>query len=64
MTVWVVRGGEDLKYLPCFESEDVVGIGWPELPRSPTGMSRQELAGALRAVYPAAEYDREYDHPR
>lgn len=54
MTVWVVRGGEDLKYLPWFESEDVVGIGWPELPGSPVGMSRQELADVLRAVYPGA----------
>ena len=54
MTVWVVRGGEDLKYLPWFESEDVVGIGWSELPRSPIGMSRQELAGVLRATYPDA----------
>ena len=54
MTVWVVRGGEDLKYLPWFESEDVVGIGWPELPRSPIGMSRQELGGVLRAAYPGA----------
>src|SRR5271165_2500917 len=54
MTVWVVRGGEELKYLPLFESEDVVGIGWSELPRSPVGMSRQELAGVLRATYPDA----------
>ena len=54
MTVWVVRGGEDLKYLPWFESEDVVGIGWSELPDSPVGMSRQELAGVMRATYPDA----------
>ena len=54
VTVWVVRGGEDLKFLPWFESEDVVGIGWSELPRSPVGMSRQELAGMLRATYPDA----------
>jgi restriction system protein len=54
VTVWVVRGGENLKYLPWFESEDVVGIGWSELPRSPIGMSRQELAGVLRATYPDA----------
>ena len=54
MTVWVVRGGEDLKFLPWFESEDVVGIGWSELPGSPVGMSRQELAGMLRATYPDA----------
>ena len=54
MTVWVVRGGEDLKFLPWFESEDVVGIGWSELPRSPVGMSRQELESMLRATYPDA----------
>jgi hypothetical protein len=54
VTVWVVRAGEELKYLPLFESEDVVGIGWSELPRSPVGMSRQELAGILRATYPNA----------
>jgi predicted Mrr-cat superfamily restriction endonuclease len=54
VTVWVVRGGEDLKFLPLFESEDVVGIGWSELPVSPVGMSRQELAGVLRATYPDA----------
>ena len=54
MTVWVVRGGEDLKFLPWFESEDVVGIGWSELPGSPIGLSRQELAGVLRAAYPEA----------
>ena len=54
MTVWVVRGGEDLKFLPWFESEDVVGIGWSELPVSPVGLSRQELAGVLRAAYPDA----------
>ena len=54
MTVWVVRGGEDLKFLPWFESEDVVGIGWSELPGSPVGMSRQDLAGVLRATYPDA----------
>ena len=54
MTVWVVRAGEDLKFLPWFESEDVVGIGWSELPRSPVGLSRQELAGVLRATYPDA----------
>ena len=45
MTVWVVQGGEDLKFLPCFESENVVRIGWSGLPGSPVGMSRQELAG-------------------
>ena len=54
MTVWVVRGGEDLRFLPWFESEDVVGIGWSELPRSPIGMSRPELADVLRATYPDA----------
>ena len=54
MTVWVVRGGEDLKFLSWFESENVVGIGWSELPGSPVGMSRQDLAGALRAAYPDA----------
>ncbi len=54
MTVWVVRGGEDLKFLPSFESEDVVGIGWSDLPVSPVGLSRQELAGILRAAYPDA----------
>jgi predicted Mrr-cat superfamily restriction endonuclease len=54
VTVWVVRGGEDLKFLPWFESEDVVGIGWSELPGSPVGISRQELAGMLRAAYPDA----------
>lgn len=54
MTVWVVRAGEDLKYLPWFESEDVVGIGWSELPRSPVGVSRQELESMLRATYPEA----------
>jgi len=43
VTVWVVRAGEDLKFLSWFESEDVVGIGWAELPRSSAGMSRQEL---------------------
>lgn len=59
MTVWVVRGGENLKYLPWFESEDVVGIGWSELPRSLIGMSRQELAGVLRATYPDAAHDLE-----
>jgi hypothetical protein len=32
----------------------VVGIGWPELPRSPVGISRQELADVLRAAYPGA----------
>jgi len=37
-----------------FESEDVVGIGWSELPRSPVGMSRQELAKVLQATYPNA----------
>jgi predicted Mrr-cat superfamily restriction endonuclease len=52
VTVWVVRGGEELKYLPWFESEDVVGIGWPEMPDSPIGMSRQALAGMLRVAYP------------
>lgn len=54
MTVWVVRGGEDLRFLPWFESEDVVGIGWSELPVSPVGLSRPELAGVLRAAYPGA----------
>lgn len=54
MTVWVVRGGEDLKFLPWFESENVVGIGWAELPGSPVGMSRQGLAAVLRAAYPDA----------
>ena len=54
MTVWVVRAGEELKYQPLFESEDVVGIGWSELPRPPVGMSRQELAGMLRATCPDA----------
>lgn len=54
VTVWVVRAGEDLKFLPSFESEDIVGIGWSELPRSPVGMRRQELQGILRATYPDA----------
>lgn len=53
MTVWVVRAGENLKYLPLFESKDVVGIGWLELPRSPVGLSRPDLEGMLRATYPA-----------
>jgi predicted Mrr-cat superfamily restriction endonuclease len=54
VTVWVVRAGEDLKFLPRFESEDVVGIGWSELPVSPVGLSRQHLAGVLQAAYPGA----------
>ena len=54
VTVWVVRAGEELRFLPSFDSEDVVGIGWSELPRSPLGMSRQELASELRATYPDA----------
>ncbi len=54
MTVWVVRAGGELKYLPLFESQDVVGIGWSELARSPVGMSRQDLAMVLRATYPDA----------
>jgi EVE domain len=54
VTVWVVRAGEELKFLPLFESEDVVGIGWSELPRSPVGMSRQELQGVLEETYPDA----------
>lgn len=31
-----------------------MGIGWSELPRSPVGMSRQELAKVLQATYPNA----------
>ena len=54
MTVWVVRAGRDLEFLSCFVSDDVVGIGWSELPRSPVGISRQELAAMLRATYPDA----------
>jgi predicted Mrr-cat superfamily restriction endonuclease len=54
MTVWVVRGGENLRYLPWFDSENVVGIGWPELPVSALKMSRQELAAMMRATYPDA----------
>jgi restriction system protein len=54
VTVWVVRAGEDLKFLPWFESENVVGIGWAELPGSPVGVSRPELEGMLQAAYPDA----------
>jgi predicted Mrr-cat superfamily restriction endonuclease len=54
MTVWVVRGGENLRYLPWFDSESVVGIGWSELPESALKMSRQELAAVMRATYPDA----------
>jgi predicted Mrr-cat superfamily restriction endonuclease len=54
VTVWVVRAGRDLEFLSCFVSDDVVGIGWSELPRSPAGISRQELADMLRATYPDA----------
>jgi predicted Mrr-cat superfamily restriction endonuclease len=53
-TVWGVRAGEDLKFLPLFVSEDVVGIGWAELPRSQVGLSRPELEGMLQATYPDA----------
>jgi hypothetical protein len=51
MTVWVVRAGEELRFLPWFDSEDVVGIGWSELPESPLRMTRQELASLMRATY-------------
>ena len=54
LTVWVVRGGENLRYLPRFDSENIVGIGWSELPESPLKMSRQELAAMMRATYPDA----------
>ena len=54
LTVWVVRGGENLRYLPWFDSENIVGIGWSELPESPLKMSRQELAAMMRATYPDA----------
>jgi restriction system protein len=54
VTVWVVRAGEELRFLPWFESQDVVGIGWSELPESPLGMSRPELARLMRATYPDA----------
>jgi hypothetical protein len=50
VTVWVVRAGEELRFLPWFESEDVVGISWSELPESPLGMSRPELARLMRAA--------------
>jgi hypothetical protein len=52
VTVWVVRGGENLRYLPWFDSENLVGIGWSELPESALKMSRQELAAVMRAMYP------------
>src|SRR5690242_10594119 len=54
VTVWVVHAGEELRFLPWFESEGVVGIGWSELPESPLGLSRPELAGLMRAAYPDA----------
>ena len=54
MTIWVVRGGKDLQFLPWFDTESVVGIGWSELPESPLRMSRQELAAMMRATYPDA----------
>jgi predicted Mrr-cat superfamily restriction endonuclease len=54
VTVWVVRGGENLRYLPWFDSESVVGIGWSELPESPLKMSRPELAATMRSTYPDA----------
>jgi hypothetical protein len=50
VTVWVVRAGEELRFLPWFDSEDVADIGWSELPKSPLGMSRQELASEIRAA--------------
>ena len=52
MTVWVVRAGESLRYLPWFDSENIVGIGWSELPESSLKMTRQELAAIIRATYP------------
>jgi Restriction endonuclease len=54
VTVWVVRAGEGLRFLPWFDSESVVGIGWSELPVSPLKMSRYELAELMRATYPNA----------
>ena len=54
MTVWVVRAGEHLKFLPDFETQSVVGIGWSELPVPPIGMSRTELADAIAQTYPGA----------
>jgi predicted Mrr-cat superfamily restriction endonuclease len=43
-----------LRYLPWFDAENIVGIGWPELPESPLKMTRQELAAMMRATYPDA----------
>jgi len=54
VTVWVVRAGEKLKYLDAFVSESVVGVGWSELPQSPAGLSRPELADLVARTYPDA----------
>ena len=54
VTVWVVRGGEELRILPWSDTESVVGIGWSELPESPLKMSRPQLAAMMRATYPDA----------
>lgn len=51
MTLWVVRAGEGLSSLPLFEKFDVVAIGWSELPRSPVGLTRPQLAELMTSTY-------------
>ncbi|MFC5268697.1 restriction endonuclease [Kribbella qitaiheensis] len=54
MAVWVVRAGEDLSSLPVFEKETIVGIGWHELPESPVGLTRTQLATLMAETYAGA----------
>lgn len=51
MTLWVVRAGENLSSLPLFETHSVIAIGWPELSRSPIGLTRPQLADLMAATY-------------
>jgi hypothetical protein len=52
VTLWVVRAGENLSSLALFEQFDLVAIGWSELPRSPIGMTRPQLADLMALTYP------------
>lgn len=50
--IWVVRAGEELRYLDLFVERGVVGIGWAEIDEDPLLLSRTELAAVLERVKP------------
>lgn len=50
--IWMVRAGRGSRYIDEFRAENIVAVGWVEMPEFDPAISREEIKDLYRATYP------------